>query len=506
MNKCLLYVIATFLLLFTVTPLSAERTGKPNFVFLLVDDFSWGDLGCYGNDFHETPNIDGLCKSGMKFNHAYAAGMICSPSRGAILTGQYPARTGLTDWLPGSPFPHTKLTAPDWTKKIEYEKVTLPEALKEAGYATGFFGKWHLGNPSYRGGKHGPEHHGFDFNVGGTSAGLPIGGYFHPFNKMPNLEGSKEGDYLTDHLTDKAIDFIEESKDKPFLLYFSYYTVHFPVESKPEYQKKYEEKQKQSKGKFAKKDPALAGMVQSLDESVGRIQQKLKELDLDDNTIIIFTSDNGGDSNNRAGELRGLKGLSFEGGNRVPFIVKWPGTVKPGSQCDVPVIGNDIYPTILDMAGLPLKPKEHIDGLSIAPLLKQTGSIDRDTLYWHYPHYHRTLPYGSIRSKGWKLIEFFETGQLMLFNLNDDPGEKNDLATKMPEKTAELLRNLKQWRQEVGAKMMSSNSAYDPRCPNNGKEFDWDSVTGTIKKGLWQKKLKEAREKAKEEARKKVKK
>ena len=439
---------------------------KPNFVFLLVDDLGWGDFGCYGAEFNETPNIDRLAEQGMRFSNGYAACTVCSPSRAAILTGRYPARLHLTDWIAGQPRPWDKLLIPKWNKRIDHERVLLPEALKEAGYDTAFFGKWHLmpnGQPDFK--KHYPTSHGFDINIGGREWGQPHGPgkYFSPFG-MPNLDDGQPGDFLTDKLTDAAIDYLDGQRDKPFLLYFAYYTVHGPIMAPPELVAKYKEKAKGfENGKNEWINPARAGMVESLDNSVGRILSKLEKMGIADHTIIILTGDNGGDHDLTTGGLKGYKAYSHEGGTREPLIVKWPGKTTSGSTCDVPVIGTDFYPTMLEMAGLPLKPEEHMDGISMVPLLTgEKKTLNRENLYWHYPHYHRTTPYGAIRSGDWKLIEFFEDDALELYDLKTDPYETSNLAQQQPEKAQKLLEQLKAWRESVNAQMMEPNPNYDP--------------------------------------------
>ncbi len=446
--------------------LLAAPAKKPNFVFLLVDDLGWADFGCYGAEFHETPHIDRLAEGGMLFSDGYAACTVCSPSRAAIMTGCYPARLHLTDWIAGHKHPRAKLAVPDWTMKIGHERVTLPEALKEAGYRTVFLGKWHLmpiGAEDFD--AHYPESHGFDINIGGREWGQPKGRgrYFSPFD-MPGLDDGNPGDFLTDKLTDAAIDYLDKGdRNTPFLLYFSYYTLHGPIMAPPQLVAKYTEKAKtfeNTKNEFI--NPARAGMVESLDTSVGRIMQKLEEMGVADNTAIVLVGDNGGDHDLTTGGLKAFKGFAHEGGTRVPFIVKWPGKTRPGSKSDTPVIGTDFYPTMLEMAGLPLKPESHRDGVSLVPLLTGGTALERDALYWHYPHYHRTKPYGAIRSREWKLIEFFEEGALELYNLSSDPREEHNLAEAQPEKAGELLRRLNAWRGAVGAQMMRPNPDYDP--------------------------------------------
>lgn len=461
------------LLLLPAISCAAEK--KPNFVFLLVDDLGWGDFGCYGAEFNETPNIDKLASEGMMFTNGYAACTVCSPSRAAILSGCHPARLRLTDFIAGHDHPKAKLKVPDWKIQLDHERVLLPEALKEGGYQTAFIGKWHLmpiGKPDFD--EHYPTSHGFDINVGGREWGQPKGPgkYFSPFG-MPNLDDGKPGDFLTDKLTDAAIGFLENrDKQKPFLLYFAYYTLHGPIMAPPALVKKYKNKAeswKNTKNEFL--NPARAGMVEKLDDSVGRIMAELEKLGIADDTVIVLTGDNGGDDPRTSGGLRDFKGFSHEGGVREPFVVKWPGKTPAGSTCDALVVGTDFYPTLLDMAELPSRPDEHQDGLSLVPLL--TGEkkvLDREVLFWHYPHYHRTKPYGAIRHGDMKLIEFFETGELELYNLKEDPKEANNLAKTQPEKAQALLKELVEWRKSVGAQMMTDNPNYDPAAEESMKE------------------------------------
>jgi arylsulfatase A-like enzyme len=461
-----------FLLFLLAVRLVSAQPARPNVVFLLVDDLGWGDFGCYGAKFNETPNIDKLATQGLRFTNAYSACTVCSPSRAAILSGCYPARLHLTDWIAGHKQPKAKLAIPDWKMKIDHERVLLPEALKEAGYATAFFGKWHLmpnGQPDFE--KHYPTDHGFDINIGGREWGQPKGPgkYFAPFG-MPNLDG-KPGDYLTDSLTDEAIAFLDKTRrDKPFLLYFSYYTVHAPLMAPPDLVAKYTKKAENfDNTRNELLNPARAGMVESLDRSVGRLMAKLGEMGIAGNTLVFLTGDNGGDHRETTGGLRDFKGFSHEGAVREPLVARWPGAIPAGTTCDVPVIGTDFYPTILDLAGLDLRAEQHQDGVSIAPVLKDPkATIPRDNLYWHYPHYHRTKPYGAVRHGDWKLIEFFEDGNVELFNLKSDPWEKNDLAKEHPERAAELLGKLTAWRKSVGAQMPTPNPNYDPEAGKGG--------------------------------------
>ena len=448
---------------------------KLNFVFILIDDLGWTDLGCYGSSFYETPNIDILASEAMRFTEAYAACPVCSPTRGSIMAGKYPARLGITQWIGGSQKPT------EYADRLELEEVTIAEVLKGQGYATGFVGKWHL-SPREAGIRANfyPDKQGFDVNIGGDWSGAPPT-YFYPYKKrnraletMP--EGGEEGEYLTDRLTDESEKFIEANKDRPFLLYLSHYAVHTPIESKQTLTDKYKAKaEKLPTGerprsasvygryntRLVQDNPAYAGMVQSVDESIGRVMKKLEESGVADNTAVIFMSDNGGLSTvPREGPtanlpLRAGKGWLYEGGIREPMFIKWPGVVKPGSVCDEPVTSTDFYPTMLEMAGLGLMPEQHIDGVSLMPLLKKTGKLKRKAIYWHYPHYHGSgnRPSGAVRAGDYKLIEWYEDNSVELYNLKSDIGEKHDLVKEMPEKAAELKGMLGRWLKQMNAKM-----------------------------------------------------
>jgi len=454
------------------TRLFSEERGRPNFVFFLIDDLGRQDLGCYSSTFYETPNIDRLAAQGMRFTNAYAACPVCSPTRASIMTGKYPVRLGITDWI-GAPQQPTA-----YREYLPLEEVTIAEALKEAGYATGYVGKWHLATSDQDRRKYYPDRQGFDINIAGDNSGSPPT-YFYPYSKgKRSLEtmppDGREGEYLTDRLTDEAIKFVEASKDRPFLLCLAHYAVHTPLESKEELAEKYRTKAAglpeppkpqpvygPYKTRQRQDHAVYAGMVQSVDESVGRVLRRLEELGLEHNTIVIFMSDNGGLSTvAREGPtcnlpLRAGKGWLYEGGIREPMIVKWPRVTRAGSACHEPVTSTDFYPTMLEMAGLPARPAQHVDGVSLVPLLRQSGAADRKALYWHYPHYHGSgnRPSGAVRAGDFKLIEWYEDGRVELYNLKDDLGEQNDLAASMPDKAAELRRMLHAWRNEVGAKM-----------------------------------------------------
>ena len=442
---------------------------KPNIVFILIDDLGWKDLGCYGSAYYETLHCDRLAAQGMRFTNAYAACPVCSPTRASILTGKYPARLRLTDWLPGrADMPSQKLLRPKINQYLPLEETTLADALKARGYVSASIGKWHLGGEAYL-----PEKHGFDVNVGGNQWGSPPS-YFYPYkNKagvgIPGLEEGKEGEYLTDRLTDEAEKFIDQNRDRPFFLYFAHYAVHVPLQAKKDVIDRYRTKAKPGDGQ---NNPIYAAMVESVDDSVGRVLKKLDDLKIADNTVVFFMSDNGGLSAKEPGysdtpatsnsPLRAGKGYLYEGGVREPMMVRWPGVVKPGGVCDVPVSSIDFYPTILDMAGGTIDAKRIVDGVSLAPLLRQAGDWKRDALYWHYPHYSNQggKPGGSVRQGDYKLIEFYEDGKLELYNLKEDIGEQNDLAEKMPDLTKELHKWLQDWRTAVDAQMPTPNPDY----------------------------------------------
>jgi arylsulfatase A-like enzyme len=466
---------------------------KPNFVFILVDDLGWADLGCYGSTFHETPNIDRLAGASMRFTNAYAACPVCSPTRASIMTGKYPARTGVTDWIAGrqvySPgLPCDKLLARDFELEMKLEEVTIAEALKAAGYNTFFAGKWHIGEDSV----YWPEYQGFDINKGGWSVGSPRGGYFSPYEN-PRLESGPEGECLTDRLTDESIRFLEDHATDPFFLYLSFYTVHNPQQGKPELIEKYKQKIETEglnpeamettdrewikyaapRGRFVERvqqgHPVYASMIETLDTNVGKLMRKLEELELDKNTIVFFMSDNGGLSTSEGSPtsnlpLRGGKGWMYEGGIREPMFIRWPGSGSEGTISEVPVTSTDFYPTILDMAGVEKMPEQHMDGISLAPLLTGEGILDERPIFWHYPHYSNQggKPGAAVRLDDYKLIEFFDPGLVELYNLAEDMGETTNLAEQMPGKVKELLVLLHSWQQEVGAEGMDPNPAFDP--------------------------------------------
>ena len=451
---------------------------KPYIVLILVDDLGWMDLSCQGSRYYETPNLDRLASEGMRFTNAYAACAVCSPTRAAVQTGRYPARLGVTDWIrsrfQGGAIPTDKINPIGFTggkRKflvpknalwMESEEVTIAELLKSAGYVTCHIGKWHLGADDWY-----PQKQGYDFNYGGCDYGQPPS-YFDPFSQpkhrhamiragIPHLPGRKSGQYLSDREAEEAVAFIEKHKDKPFFLNMDNYAVHTPIQAKAGVTAKYKEK-----APTHQKNAKYAAMVESVDDCAGRIVTALEKHGIADRTMIIFTSDNGGlmgPTNNAP--LRSGKGYAYEGGIRVPLLIKWPGVVKPGTTSAAPVTSVDYFPTISEVTGLDLPNDRVIDGLSLVKHLRSQGKqkLDRDAIYWHFPHYrHNPGPYSIIREGDWKLIKFYE-GPMELFDLKNDLGETRNLATSMPEKVREVEGRLLAHLKSVGAKMPKLNPA-----------------------------------------------
>jgi len=457
--------LAALLILFAVAGATAAE--RPNIVFFLIDDLGWRDLGCYGSAFYQTPNVDRLAQQGMRFTQAYAACPVCSPTRASILTGKYPARLGLTDWIPGrKQWPTAKLLVPAFEQQLPLEQATLAEALAPAGYVSASIGKWHLGGEPFF-----PERQGFALNVAGSQRGSPAS-YFSPFD-LPGLRVPEPGEYLPERLTREAEAFIEKNRDRPFFLYFPHFSVHLPLQARKETIAKY---QARAQPGMPQRNAVYGAMVESMDASVGRIMAKLEELGIASRTIVFFTSDNGGlvyegsqtvpvTSNE---PLRAGKGHVYEGGIRVPLIVRWVGTAQPGSRCETPVSSIDFFPTILQAAGA--RSTATVDGTSIAPLIAGKKRLRREALYWHYPHYSNQggEPAAAVRRGGLKLIEFYEDGRLELYDLERDPGERNDLARSRPSAARELKRLLDSWRRSVGAVLPAANPAFDPSRADQG--------------------------------------
>lgn len=449
------------------------RSAAMNFVFILLDDLGWRDLGCTGSTFYETPEIDGLAARSVVFSNAYAACPVCSPTRASILTGRYPARLKLTDYLVGTR--RGRLNPAEYVHHLPLEECTLAKTLRDHGYVTGFIGKWHLGPQPFW-----PESHGFDLNIGGCELGHPPT-YFYPYERGGiglHLPGGHEGEYLTDRLTDEALRFLDATAGRPFLLYLCHYAVHNPQEAKPELIARHaaraaklatsdEERYADWRGRRVRQvqdSPVYAAMIESVDESVGRICRRLTELGVSETTAIILTSDNGGLSTSEGTPtanvpLSGGKGWLYEGGIRVPLIVRWPGITDNGRTCGEPVTSTDFYPTMLCMAGLPLRPEQHIDGVDLTPLLRGGSRCGRDALYWHYPHYGNQggAPSGAVRSGGYKLMEWYEDRSVELYDLNEDIGENRNLAHDLPDVARELREMLHEWRRSVEANMPTPN-------------------------------------------------
>ncbi|MCD6347826.1 MAG: sulfatase [Bacteroidales bacterium] len=473
------YVLAVIVLSFV----SCAKTDLPNFVVFLVDDLGWADVGCNNPEtFYETPNVDKLASRGIRFTDAYAACPVCSPTRASIMTGKAPARINITDWIPGQDPKNRKLLGPQDLDALPAEEITLAEALKEGGYSTCYIGKWHLGGKGSW-----PEDHGFDVNIGGWTKGSPgKAGYYSPYEN-PRLPDGPKDEFLTRRLTNEAIKYLDSIQNDPFFLYFAFYTVHTPIQASVYHIDHFKEKLANMKTdgrihqriehegvtKLIQDNPAYASMVAAMDEAVGRVTQRIKDLGLDDNTYIIFTSDNGGLSTlkNRGYPtsnlpLRAGKGWLYEGGIREPFIIEGP-EIETGVSHEM-VISMDIYPTILELARLPLRPEQHVDGQVIPLTITHTStstpsSTHSRTLYWHYPHYHGSMwtPGAAIRQDNWKLIEFYEYENFELYNLNNDLSEMIDLSDSLPDKARELLDKLHNWQKEVNARFPIPNKRLD---------------------------------------------
>ena len=413
---------------------------RPNLVLILADDLGWAELGCYGNTFNRTPHLDALARQGMRFTNAYAPAPVCSPTRVALMTGLYPARVGINDYL-----------RPDDPKYLSPDYETLPERLRARGYATGLIGKWHL--TGYSENKGAASLHGFDEVLCSETSGIGGGDYVHPYRFMPALPARAEGEYLTDRLADEAVDFIGRHRDRPFFLDLSHYAVHTRLEGKPELVREYASRPEAGKDRD---NPELAAMLESIDDGVGRIVEALDKHGIADRTILAFTSDNGGETRVTSNApLRGGKSQLYEGGIREPLIVRWPGTIAAGSTSEVPVWLIDLVPTFLEAAGAPLNAGESCDGEGLISLFRGEGTPDREALFWHYPleapHFLGGRSAGAIRRGDLKLIEFFDTGSVELYDLAHDPGESRDLAADRPEEARDLRDRLARWRREVGA-------------------------------------------------------
>jgi arylsulfatase A-like enzyme len=459
-----------------------------NIVFILMDDYGWRDTACYGSTFYETPNLDRLAAQGLRFTDAYAACPVCSPSRASILTGKYPARLGITDWIDWHGHCHPcrgRLVDAPYIKDLPGTEFTLAAALRAGGYQTWHVGKWHLGGPNHR-----PEQHGFDINVGGCEWGSPSKGYFAPW-QIPVLPGHDvpPGTELTGYLTDRAISLIRgRDPARPFFLNFCHYAVHTPIQARAELVDKYRAKARRLKldevpavvegepfptehkrrlrvqRRLVQSDPTYAALIETVDTSIGRLLDALEQAGLSQDTLVLFTSDNGGLATSEGSPTSNLplnegKGWMYEGGTREPLIARWPAVVQPGTICTEPVTGPDFYPTLLAAAGLPPRPEQHRDGLSFLPLLHGSRTWRRGPIFWHYPHYGNQggTPGASVRDGDWKLIRFFEDDRNELYDLSADPGETRDLSAHRPAQAARLAACLQAWLACIGARLPEPN-------------------------------------------------
>jgi len=446
-----------------------DRKG-PNFLFILADDLGWADLGCYGNTYIETPHIDRLAAEGVRFTDAYAA-PVCSPTRSSIQTGQYTARTGIYDFIPGHWRPFAKLTPPPNRLALPLETATLAEALAPGGYVSTSLGKWHLG--------HSPLQQGY--------VPPPVGD--GGLDALPEAFAKKVKDFAKANpgkrvgpLTKQAVQFMTAHRDRPFLCFLSHHAVHIRCQARDALVRKYQAKAKRQETPIY---PVYAAMCEAMDESVGLCLETLDHLGLSENTVVIFFSDNGGLDRIYTGNgprittnapLRGFKGSLYEGGIRVPLIVRWPGTTEAGATCRWPVISNDFLPTMLEMAGIRQRPDQPIDGVSLVPVLRSQDTLDRNTLYWYYPTYHHSTPALAVREGDWKLLHFLEDDRLELYNLADDIGEKNNLADKRLDKAETLKKKLHRWRRDIGAPLPESNPDHDPaKAEVWGKNPRWEA-------------------------------
>lgn len=483
MNKTSSIIAASLLIISSCQREKNIQIGpqKPNILFILADDLGYHDLSCMGSNYYETKHIDRIASEGMVFTEGYAACQVCSPSRASIMSGKFTARHGITDWIGARAGEEwrkagrfNKLLPPQYIHNLPHEYIILPEALKEAGYKTFFAGKWHLGGEGSW-----PEDHGFDINKGGWDKGSPMGGFYAPWEN-PRLENGPDGESLTLRLAHETASFIKAHKDSSFFAFLSFYAVHAPLQTTEEKWAKYRKKAEENgikengfeMGRFlpirqVQDNPIYAGLVETMDDAVGIVLNTLDELELTDNTIIIFTSDNGGVA---AGDafatsnkpLRAGKGYQFEGGIREPWFIKVPWLNAAGKKSDIPVTGTDFYPTLLELAGIELKPDEHIDGRSLVPVLKG-HNLEERLLIWHYPHYGNQggEPSSIIRSGKWKLIHYYEDGRNELYNLKSDLSETTDVSSEHPELTKQLHEQLFTYLKEVGARFPESDPLYD---------------------------------------------
>ena len=465
--------------------INSSLAAKPNIILIFIDDLGWADIGCYGNDFVDTPRIDQLAAEGLRFTDFYAAGAVCSPTRCAVQSGQNQARIGITAHIPGHWRPFERVITPQTTMALPLDTVTIAENLAQSGYESGYVGKWHLGNSaSFQ-----PDSQGYGLSV--VIAGPHLPGKFRVLGD--SARKPKPDQYRTDFESDICVDFINANKDKPFFLMLSPFAVHIPLGAMSEKVAKYRARQTEQNRQLP--HPVYAAMIEHCDDMVGRVVDAVEANGLTDNTMIIFTSDNGGlqrryDYREQADDvvasmapLKGEKGALHEGGVRVPLIIKYPPLTRANTVCAEPTISYDFYPTFAELAGAPLPVNQPIDGLSLIPLLQNpTAQLSRNALHWHYPHYHHDRPASSIRARDWKLIEYLDgTGDVELYRLDDDLGESRNLNEMFPGRTADLKKKLNQWRISVGARIPIVNPAYDAERAHqwwsmrSGKPVDSDS-------------------------------
>ncbi|MFS4482751.1 sulfatase [Hyunsoonleella sp. 2307UL5-6] len=477
----------TLLLIFIFLGSCTERKkhvveNKPNIVFILVDDLGYHDLGVTGSTFYETPNVDKLANEGMMFTQGYAASRVCSPSRASIMTGKFTARHGITDWIGAKAGEewrtrnrYDKLLPADYVQALPKDDITIAEAFKSNGYKTFFAGKWHLGGK----GSH-PEDHGFDINIAGIDAGSPRGGFFSPWNN-PKLKNKHKGENLTMRLAKETARFIEENKDSTFFAFLSFYAVHAPIQTTQTKWAKYRDKA-DSMGlaktgykmervlpiRQVQDNPIYGGLVETMDDAVGIVLKALKDNGLDKNTIVVFTSDNGGVSSGDNYStsnlpLRGGKGYQWEGGIREPYFIKVPWLKNEGAKTDFSVVNTDFYPTLLDLANVPLKPEQHMDGISLKPLLEGKNLELNRPLFWHYPHYGNQggEPASIVQKEGWKLIHYWEDGHEELYKLPSAETADLNVISKYPEITKAMSNQLLNWLKDVGAKFPEEDAEYD---------------------------------------------
>lgn len=496
-----LFKTANIIVLALLPTFATIAAAKPNVLFILADDLGRTDLAIEGSTFYETPNLDNLAKESTRFEYGYANCQVCSPSRASIMTGKYPARLGITDWIGAK-------TGYDWDRNdrvlpaenedhLQAGETTLAEAFRAAGYSTFFAGKWHLGGEGSL-----PEDHGFDINKGGHHRGSPPGGYFSPFEN-PKLEDGPDGQALPIRLAEETSAFIKRQGAQPFFAFLSFYSVHGPIQTSQPLWQKYREK---ASGRLVGSErflidrtlpvrqvqdcPIYAGMIETMDTAIGYVLDTLVELGIEDNTIVVFTSDNGGVTSGDSGSTaslpyRGGKGRQWEGGIREPYYIKAPGVSHPGYISDVPATGIDFFPTLLELAGIEPIPEQHIDGVSLVPALSGEGSIPDRPLFWHYPHYGNQggEPSSIVTEHPWKLIHYYEDGRDELYNIVEDIGELHDQAKSQPQRVIQMRKTLDAHLTSVAAKIPLSDPRFDPELKIQRQE-----EIRTVKKGRLEKK------------------